>query len=78
MSANGASPRGNTYNLDGLSIIATTTGRTYTFFLANDNPSGDPTETFAARWDGATVFSLPSPQASFGYSQRVVFNLTAT
>ncbi len=60
--------------------IATTTGNTYTisFFLANDNPDGDPVETFAVRWDGATVFSLPSPQAAFGYSQRVIFNLTAT
>lgn len=60
--------------------IATTTGSTYTisFFLANDNPGGDPGETFAVRWGGVTVFSLPSPQTSFGYSQRVVFNLTAT
>ena len=60
--------------------IATTSGSTYTisFFLANDNPGGNPVESFAVRWDGATVFSLPSPQASFGYSQRVVFNLTAT
>lgn len=60
--------------------IATTTGSTYTisFFLANDNPAGDPVETFAVRWNGATVFSLPSPQAAFGYSQRAVFNLTAT
>ncbi len=59
--------------------IATTSGSTYTisFYLANDNPGGS-VESFAMQWNGSTVFSLPDPQASFPYSQRVILNLTAT
>ncbi len=60
--------------------IATTPGSTYaiSFYLANDNPGGDPDESFAMQWNGSTVFTLPSPQASFPYSQRLIVNLTAT
>lgn len=60
--------------------ITTVPGAVYTvsFYLANDNPTGDPDESFALSWDGTNVFSLPSPQPSFGYSQRVVLNLVAT
>ena len=60
--------------------IATVPGAVYliSFYLTNDNPTGDPDESFAMSWDGTTVFSLPSPQGSFAYSQRVVLNLMAT
>jgi hypothetical protein len=60
--------------------LNTVAGHTYTlsFWLANDNPSLQNTETFSVAWDGNNVFSLPSPQPSFGYTQEVVLNLTAT
>ena len=60
--------------------IVTVPGSRYTvsFYLANDNPGGSQLESFAMTWDGTTVFSLPNPQASFAYSQRVILNLTAT
>ena len=60
--------------------IATTPGITYaiSFYLFNDNAGGDPGESFSMQWNGSTVFSLPSPQAAFPYSQRLIVNLTAT
>ncbi len=59
--------------------IATTPGGIYTisFFLANDNPTDELGNAFAVRWDGATVFSLVDPQATFGYSKRMILNVTA-
>ncbi len=58
--------------------LATSPGSTYviSFFLANDNPTDELGNAFAVRWDGTTVFSLVDPQATFGYSQRVL-TLTA-
>ena len=58
--------------------IATSPGSTYviSFFLANDNPTDELGDAFAVRWGGTTVFSLVDPQATFGYSQRVL-TLTA-
>ena len=59
--------------------IPTVPGRSYTlsFFVANDNPGNANTTTFAVQWNGVTVYSLPSPQPSFPYSQ-VVLTGTAT
>lgn len=59
--------------------ISTVPGTSYTlsFFVANDNPGDVNTTTFAVHWNGATVYSLPSPQPSFPYRQ-VVLNLIAT
>jgi uncharacterized repeat protein (TIGR01451 family) len=59
--------------------IPTVAGTTYTlsFWLANDNPLDQNTTTFAVFWDGNSVYSLPSPQPSFPYTQ-VVLNLTAS
>jgi uncharacterized repeat protein (TIGR01451 family) len=59
--------------------IPTVAGSTYTlsFWLANDNPLDQNTTTFAVFWDGNSVYSLPSPQPSFPYTE-VVLNLTAS
>ncbi len=59
--------------------IPTVAGSTYTlsFWLANDNPLDQNTTTFAVFWDGNNVYSLPSPQPSFPYTQ-VVLNVTAS
>lgn len=60
--------------------LNTQAGHTYSlsFWLANDNPANTNTETFAVSWNGTPVFSLPSPQPTFGYTQQVIVNLTAT
>ena len=61
------------------SIVTVPGGRyTVSFYLANDNPGGAQLESFAMTWNGTTAFSLPNPQASFAYSQRVILSLTAT
>ncbi len=54
--------------------IPTVPGQTYrlSFFLANDNSANQNTTTFAVIWDGTTVFSLPSPQPSFPYTQQII------
>ena len=59
--------------------IPTVAGNTYTlsFWLANENPSDQNTTTFEVFWDGNSVYSLPSPQPSFPYTE-VVLNLTAS
>src|ERR1022692_1113675 len=59
--------------------IPTVAGSTYTlsFWLANDNPLDQNTTTFAVFCDGNSVYSLPSPQPSFPYTE-VVLNLTAS
>ena len=59
--------------------IPTVAGSTYTlsFWLANDNPSDGNTTTFAVFWDGNSVYSLPSPQPTFPYTQ-VVLTVTAS
>ena len=58
--------------------IPTVAGSTYTlsFWLANEIRRPDTT-TFAVFWDGNNVYSLPSPQPSFPYTQ-VVLNVTAS
>ena len=59
--------------------IPTIAGRRYTlsFFLANNNPANQNTETFAVSWDGNVVYSLASPQSTFAYRQ-VILIVTAT
>ena len=51
--------------------IATVPGTHYvvSFWVANDNPTGAGVTTFVASWNGTPIYSLPSPQASFGYRQ---------
>src|SRR5208283_2976530 len=60
--------------------ITTVQGTYYTlsFWLANDNPGDTGVTTFAVQWNDAvnmttsTVYSLPSPQPSFPYTQVVI------
>jgi hypothetical protein len=60
--------------------FATTAGARYnlSFFLANDNPTGVPIEDFDVLWNGASIFSLASPQISFPYTEQAFSNLVAT
>lgn len=59
--------------------VATVAGQNYilSFFLANNNPLDQNTTTFQVFWDGALVYSLPSPQPTFPYHQ-VLINVTAS
>jgi hypothetical protein len=59
--------------------IPTVPGKSYvlSFFLANVNPLDQNITTFQVFWDGASVYSLPSPQPTFPYRQ-VILNVTAT
>lgn len=59
--------------------LPTIAGATYVlrFWLANDNPLDQNTETFDVFWDGSDVFSLTSPQPSFPY-REVVLHVTAS
>ncbi|HXX84535.1 MAG TPA: C25 family cysteine peptidase, partial [Casimicrobiaceae bacterium] len=66
---------------DTLSQTITTVAGTYytlSFWLANDNPQDQGITTFAVQWNDAvnmttsTVYSLPSPQPSFPYTQVVI------
>jgi len=59
--------------------IATVPGTQYvvSFWVANDNPTGAGVTTFVASWNGSPIYSLPSPQPTFGYRQ-VNVTVTAT
>lgn len=59
--------------------IPTVPGTKYvvSFWVANDNPTGAGVTTFVASWNGSPIYSLPSPQPSFGYRQ-VNVTVTAT
>ena len=56
--------------------INTVAGEQYTFAFWVQNLSGDPTNSFEARWDGVSVYSLLNAPTS-GYAQQL-FTVTAS